>query len=568
MIPLRPYQRELVAAVESEWRHGAKNVLMRSATGSGKTVMFGDVINRHVGASCLLVHRNELVSQISLTLARLGIRHDVIAAEPTRRAVARAHVEELGACFYQPGARCAVASVDTLVRAKGLESWAAQVTLWICDEGHHATVLNKWGRAIGLFKHPQCRGLLPTATPTRSDGLGLGSHADGFADVMVEGPPERWLIEQGYLTDYRVVCPTSDIMRVIGPAGPSGDHSQAQLKAAAKGSHITGDLPREYCRWTPGLLGISFCTDVETATETTDQYRQLGVKAETLTGDTLDWVRRDMLRRFARGDIRQLCVVDIVSEGFDLPACQVGSFGRPSESLGLVRQQMGRILRPMYAPGPSLDTQAGRLEAIAISPKPHAWLIDHVQHFVKPHIGPPDRPRIWTLDRREKQAADDPDVIKLRRCLNAECYQPYEAFRSCCPKCGWKPEPAGRSSPTLVEGVLSELDPSVLAVLRGAVAAVDQSVQEMAAAMAGKHAQPMWIQRHAKFHVERQAGQAMLRGAMGRWGGRMLAAGLTDDEMQRRFWMSFGCDVMTARALNTNDAWALAERIDSTVNSL
>lgn len=568
MLALRPYQRDLLDRVEDEWQHGARNVLMRLATGGGKTICFGDVILRHKGASCLIVHRTELVSQISLTLARLGIRHDVIAADTTRRAIARAHVEELGACFYQPGARCAVASVRTLAHAKGLESWAAQVTLWVGDEAHHFLQANEWGKAVRLFTNPHCRGLLPTATPVRADGKGLGSHHDGFADVMVEGPPERWLIDQGYLTDYRVICPTSDIVAYVGDAGASGDYSPAQMRTAAKRSHITGDLPREYCRWTPGLLGLSFCTDVDTAIETTEAYRALGVTAETLTGNTPDHVRRDMLRRFARRDILQLSVVDIVSEGFDLPACQVGSFGRPSESLGLVRQQIGRVLRPIYADGPDLSTQDGRLEAISLSDKPYAWLIDHVQHITKPHIGPPDRPRIWSLDRRDKRASTAAtDVIPLRVCASPTCLRPYERFYKACPFCGHEPPVAGRSSPAQVEGDLAELDPAVLAALRGAVDAVDQSVSDMAAAMRDARAQPMWITKQAKYHVDRQAGQAMLRGAMARWDAVPLPPGCGTSEADRLFYLRFGgIDRLSAMALGPNDAWALAERVDLAID--
>ena len=55
----------------------------------------------------------------------------------TIAAICAEHVAVLGRSWYDPGAPCAVASVDTLIRAKGLESWAAQVTLWVTDEGHH-----------------------------------------------------------------------------------------------------------------------------------------------------------------------------------------------------------------------------------------------------------------------------------------------------------------------------------------------------------------------------------------------------------------------------------------------
>jgi superfamily II DNA or RNA helicase len=548
--------------------------LLGDFTVTHNTVCFADIIQRHNGASCMIVHRTELVTQISLTLARLGIRHDVFAAEQTRRAIARLHVDELGTCYYQPGARCVVASVDTLVRMTGVESWAAQVTLWICDEGHHALDGNKWGKVISLFQHPQCRGLLPTATPIRADGKGLGrlqsdgSPGDGFADVMVEGPPERWLIDEGYLTDYRVVCPPSDL-QIAGLPGASGDWSPAQLKAAARASHITGDLPRSYMEFTPYALGISFCTDVETAIDTCEAYRALGVRAETITGETHPAVRRDVFRRFERQlaippeqrEITQLCVVDIVSEGTDLPVCQVGSFGRPSEALGLVRQQMGRIFRPVYAPGPDLTTTQGRLEAIALSDKPYAWLIDHVRHFVKPNIGPPDRPRVWTLDRRDKRGKSAPDdAIPLRVCIG--CYQPYERFYRACPFCGHEPVPASRGGPEFVDGDLALLDDATLAALRGAVVDVTPAgLAKAASAWAATGLPQAFVASNGRAYNRKIEAQVALRAAMAQWGGREHAAGRDDAQIQRLFYLRFGLDVLSAQGLAATEANVLHEKV-------
>lgn len=580
-LTLRPYQQDAIFRTEEAWRSGAQTVLLRLATGAGKTVVFSDIIQRHNGASCLIVHRSELVSQISLTLARLGVRHDLFAAEQTRRAIARLHVDELGACYYQPGARCVVASVDTLIRMAGIESWAKQVTLWVCDEGHHGQALladgtggNKWGKAIALFTHPQCRGLLPTATPIRADGKGLGrlqsdgSPGDGFADVMIEGPPERWLIDEGYLTDYRVVCPPSDL-QIAGLPGASGDWSPAQLKAAARASHITGDLPRSYMEFTPYALGISFCTDVETAIDTCEAYRALGVRAETITGETHPAVRRDVFRRFERQlaippeqrEITQLCVVDIVSEGTDLPVCQVGSFGRPSESLGLVRQQMGRIFRPVYAPGPDLTTTQGRLEAIALSDKPHAWLIDHVRHFVKPNIGPPDRPRVWTLDRRDKRGKSAPDdAIPLRVCIG--CYQPYERFYRACPFCGHEPVPASRGGPEFVDGDLALLDDATLAALRGTVVDVTPAgLAEAASTWAATGLPQAFVASNGRAYNRKVEAQVALRAAMAQWGGREHAAGRDDAQIQRLWWLRFGIDVLSAQGLAATEANVLREKV-------
>ena len=579
-VRLRPYQQDLIERTEAAWAAGHKNVLMRADTGAGKTVMLADIVHRHVGASCLIVHRSELVGQISLTLARLGIRHDVIAAAATRKAIARAHIEELGTCYYQPGARCAVASVDTLIRAEGLTAWAKQVTLWICDEGHHLArdwkrdeatdqmvpVPNKWGKAVEQFTHADCRGLLPTATPKRADGKGLGRHADGYADVMVEGPSMRWLIDQGFLCDYRVYCPkASREMPSVGAPGSSGDFSQAQLAEWAHDpdNPIVGDLAAQYGVHGEGGTFISFCTDIDTATKTAEAHRARGVTAEVVTGNTKDHIRRDIFRRFGRGEVLQLCVVDIVSEGTDLPACRGASFGRPSESLALVMQQIGRTLRPLYAPGYDLSTQAGRLAAIAASPKPYAILIDHVQHFLKPHLGPPDKQRDWSLDRREKRAKVEPDFLPNKVC--PECVRPYSAEHRACPHCEVETLPKVRTSPEAVEGDLYLLDPAVLAALRGDVAAVDMTAEEKRAQLIADRCPTIGIERNVRLHGDRQAAQEMLRGAMARWGGAQLAAGLDDVQMQRRFWHIFGVDVLSARALGQADAWVLAERVDSAV---
>lgn len=537
-IQLRPYQQQLVDNVRAEWADGATNVLLRADTGAGKTAMLGWLIQNHQGASCVIAHRSELVSQLSLTLARYGVRHDLQAAANTRKAIARAHVEELGACFYQPGARCVVASVDTLIRAENLETWAQQVTLWICDEGHHLVRDNKWCKAVSLFTHPQCHGLLPTATPKRADGKGLGSHADGYADVMIEGPPMRWLIEQGWLTDYRIVCPPSDL-KVLSEPGASGDWSTQQLRDAAKASHIVGDVVEQYVKRAMGRLGITFCTDVETAVETTQRFRESGVPAETLTGNTADHVRRDILRRYRARQILQLVTVDIVSEGFDLPAIEVASMARPTQSLALYMQQFGRALRPMDG-------------------KQSALIIDHVSNVIR-HQGPPDKPRVWSLDRRDKRAAKVSDAVPYRVCV--ECTQPYERFHRACPHCGFYPEPAGRSAPEQVDGDLAELDAATLARLRGAVVDLEQSLEDYAAGQSAKHARPEWIGRHVKAQDGQRAAQMMLREAMGRWGGARRSEGLATAQIQRLWYLTYGVDVLSAQALGTAETWALLERV-------
>lgn len=599
---LRPYQADLLTGVRAAWEHGARNVLMLLSTGGGKTICFSDLFARHNGASCLIAHRQELVAQASLALARAGVRHNLIAARATCQAIAASHVAELGRSFYDPGSRCAVASVDTLIGRKDLAAWAAQVTLWVTDEGHHVVTGNKWASALELFTHPEVRGLLPTATPSRADGKGLGRHADGVADVMVQGPPMRWLIDEGYLTDYRMVCVESDVVALLAEqkVGASGDLSPKQLREASAASHITGDMPREYVKWARGLKGITFTTDVETATETAAAYRALGVRAEVLHGKTEGGLRRQLIRQLTDGRLDQLVVVDIVSEGFDLPAVQVGSMGRKTESLGLYMQQFGRVLRPVYAPGYDLSTRAGRLAAIAASDKPTALIIDHVSNFLRHRA--PDMRRDWTLDRRGSRASSATDAIPQRACGNVDgyladtpamlarldarpfpsgvpgvtyradgsawvdmCGQPYERFRTVCPYCGDPaPAPASRATPAAVEGDLIELDPAALAALRQAVAGAQMTVDEWRIDALQKHVPTLGVMAGAKRHAEKLDAHAALRAAMTEWTRGRLAEGLRDRECHKLFWLRFGVDVLTAQALDRGAAEVLTARLTGT----
>ena len=565
----RAYQSELIGQTQLQWALGQLVVLVQLCTGGGKTPILSRLINDHNGFVCAIAHRDKLCEQISLTLARAGVRHDLIASEKTKRIIAKKHVKKLGQCFYVPGARCRVASVDTLVRAKDLENWAKQVTLWVVDEGHHVLRENKWGRAVAQFTHPQCKGLVLTATPGRPDGKGLGRHADGFVDVMVQGPAMRWLIDEGYLCDYDVVCPPSDMRVEEAPKGSDGEYSLAQRRTAARNSHIVGDVPKHYQQFAAGLSGITFCGDVETAVETVAAYRAAGVSAELITGETDQTVRDQIFDRGEAGTLQQIVAVDVISEGVDIPALQVGSFARLTASIITWLQQLGRLLRPIYAPGYDLTTREGRLAAIAASIKPRALLIDHIGGFINPNLGPPDKPREWSLDRREKKAkGEDDDDIPMKVCANPwqNCFKPYPRVLRACPHCGYQPEPLGRGTPAHVDGDLQLMDPFELAKLQGRIIDPHMTRAAFDAQQLAKGAASTWLNSHWASYVKTGGAQLALRESMDRWAGQLHASGRPDHEIQREFFLRWKVDVVSAQALSEKEAIALKERIDGAVN--
>jgi len=510
-----------------------------SPTGGGKTVIFSDIVRDHSNLpSCVIAHRKELVSQMALALARNGVSHRVIGPKNLIKLVIDTQVLELGASLYNPNAKCAVAGVDTLIkRTAEYHKWCQQVGLWVIDEAHHVLADNKWGKAVSMF--PNAKGLGVTATPCRADGKGLGSHSGGVFDDMQVGASMRDLIEMGFLTDYRIFAPPSDIDLEHVPITKTGDYESKKLKRAVRSSHIVGDVVKHYMQFAQGKQGVTFATDVETAGDIAQQFRDAGITAESVSAKTDDRVRNEVIRRFRRGEIRQLVNVDLFGEGFDLPAIEVVSFARPTQSYGLYCQQFGRALRPMDG-------------------KTHAIIIDHVGNVIR--HGLPDKERVWSLDARERRpkAVNDEDDIPLQYC--AECTQPYERIKSACPYCGHRPIPATRSAPEFVDGDLYELDPATLAEMRGAMDKID-NWQNIAKGM--EKSMPLAaVNGYRKTAYNRQIMQHALRESMAWWAAKQREAGRTDSESYRLFYHTFGMDMLTAQALNRADALSLADKIN------
>src|SRR5579871_2313318 len=101
---LRSYQQKIVKDVYEAWEKGARNVCVQLATGAGKTVIFSNIIAEHQGASIAIAHRSELLGQISLTLNRNGIEHNIIAQKSTIKELLAIHFTETGRSLYNPHA--------------------------------------------------------------------------------------------------------------------------------------------------------------------------------------------------------------------------------------------------------------------------------------------------------------------------------------------------------------------------------------------------------------------------------------------------------------------------------
>ena len=610
-VRLRPYQHKTVQGINSAWAAGHKNVLAVLPTGAGKTVVFSYVMALHTGASVAIAHRQELIGQIAAALNRSGVRFRIIAPKKIRTLIIKAIQKSQGHCLYDPTSEVGVASVasikniQTSAQYAGDRAWANRISLWVNDEAHHLQNDNIWGTVLKLFP-PTAKGLGVTATPVRGDGGGLGRTSDGVFDVMIEGPMLGDLIRMGYLTPYKVVCAPVSVDYSEVKVGAGGEYVNARLVAAEEASGLTGDIVKTYKLHTPGLLALAFVSSVKRAHELAEQFRQNGVPAAAISGDTPADERAELIGKLERREIWALCNVDVAGEGTDLPAVEVVIMGTKTNSLSRFLQWAGRALRLVvdYTNYDDL-TDEQRRQRVAESPKPFAWIIDHANNIVT--HGLPDKPHIWTLEG-ESRSASESDAIPLRPCTNpglelsdarttwdqwrkagwtneqmlehghayknAEpdpipCAQPYEAFLRCCEFCGYMPEPRGKRDPADVEGDLELLDEETMAALRASYYEARRSIIEYRSAIAnGEEGRMnhMMASSNVRRHEEKLAEFALLDEAMGRFGGKYKGRGESDSFMQRRFYEAFGVDVLTAGTLKRADAEKLRAKIDGYLN--
>lgn len=550
------YQEPVKIDLYRQWSYH-HNLIAVMPCGSGKTVLFSYIVNDFDGAVCVIVHRQELVAQISVTLAKFGVKHDIIAPKNVIKNIVRLHVRECGQSYYSSRSVKKVAGVDTLIRRKDLDPWAKRVGLWVQDECHHVLSENKWGKAAAMF--PNALGLGVSATPERADGKGLGREFDGVFDHIVEGPDLRWMIDQGYLTDYRIFCPPSDVNYEGLRPDRSGDYNRLELRKREKESHIFGDVVEHFNKICPGKQGITFASNLKSAAEFATLFNDHGIDARMISGETKDRERIKIDEMFRSGDIRQMTNVDLFGEGYDIPILDCVSMARKTASFPLFVQQATRMARPLYAENMPLDTREQRLAAIAAGPKPIGYLIDHVGNVVKHAVhrnGVIDLCyRQWSLEgRKNKQSSDTPaDAIPVKNCTNINCLAAYDGLLPHCPYCRSRPKKSERKTPEQVEGDLTELDPTSLRSIIDDVKKIEEPFKAKALSK--------FTHKHQSDHQRRQVAMYELRDAIAQWAGVYRAKGETDQTICRRFNHRFNIDIISCQTQTRQKMIELTEII-------
>lgn len=367
MISLRPYQ---AAAVDDVLADPSSRPCLVAPTGSGKTVM-GVAIAERLGRRTLwIAHRRELIHQAAAKLHGAGL---ILAGEK------------------QTDALVQVASIQTYTRRDPL----LDVGLIVIDEAHHVRADSYQSLRV---LHPDAHFLGLTATPFRLDGRGLGT----FFGRIVVAATQKQLCEDGTLATPRVFShPPPDLkgVRVV-----HGEYNEGDLSAKLNTQEHIGDVVKTWHDRANGGRTVVYAVTIEHSRAICAAFNRAGVAAEHVDGDMPYDLRADILMRLRDGVTKVVSNCMVLTEGWDLPALEVCVMARPTKSLCLYLQMLGRIMR-------RTEGKAG------------AVIIDHAGNYDE--HGPPLQELEYSLDDDKRVTRRDEDDVEATwtcgvcRCVNS-----------------------------------------------------------------------------------------------------------------------------------------------------
>jgi superfamily II DNA or RNA helicase len=409
IMQLRDYQIDIISKARGLMKQGNKSILIQSPTGSGKTILVAHMLKTAASKgmdSWFIVHRRELVKQSIMAFSGEGVKHGVIA----------------NGWAMNNKLPIQIASIQTLIRRY---KYYRKPSLLVYDECHHVSA-GSWKKIIDQYPGAYSIGL--TATPQRLDGQGLGLH---FKE-MINGPSVQKLTEDGYLCPYKLYAPSNiDTSRLHTRMG---DFVQSEVSGLVDRPMITGDAIKHYQKLCYGKRAIVFCASIKHSEHVVKQFNDAGISAAHVDGET-DMNERDrMMRLFRDGTIKVLSNVDLFGEGVDVPTLEAVILLRPTMSLGLYLQQVGRVLRPSTG-------------------KEFAYILDHVGNAQR--HGLPDDEREWSLAGSRNNRRSDGESVHIKTC--PKCYAVQRIGQLSCNFCGFVYEIKHREIDH-VEGELVEVD--------------------------------------------------------------------------------------------------------------
>jgi DNA repair protein RadD len=415
---LRGYQRNLIADLRETVAAGIRRVLLQAPTGSGKTHIIAAIVAAAASAGLrvlILATRTRIVWQIHERLEAFAVVHGVIAAA-------------LPDLNYR-GARVQIASVDTLYRRSIVDAKLPlpDADAVFFDEAHLSLGAS---RVVLLERYANALHVGFTATPAKVSGRPLSERFD----ELIVGPSVKSLIASCDLVRPRIFsapAATERELASIPKDAKTGDFAIGQLGELMARPKLVGDVVQNWLRIANARRTLVFACNKAHGAALVQEFLQVGVAAELLTDQDSEPDREAAIYRLETGTTKIIVNCFLLSYGTDMPTVEAIVLARPTRSVVLYLQSIGRGMRP--APG-----------------KDHVIVIDHGR--VVESLGMPDSDFGWSLD--------EIDNVNIRaRSATAEWRRSEERARTCpdcmhiwlvsedgpgCTCCGWMPKPKAK----------------------------------------------------------------------------------------------------------------------------
>jgi superfamily II DNA or RNA helicase len=323
----RPYQYEAVAALLAATARGVQRPLLVLPTGTGKTIVFALLVQRHRGRSLILAHRDELIQQ---------------AVDKLRLVDPTLPLGVVQAARDEHTAPTVVASVQTLSRRARLIRLVPDFQTVVIDEAHHAPAPT-YRRILEYCRAWRADGPLVvgvTATPERGDHHSLRQVFDGivYQKTLLE------MMHAGYLVDLRafqvLLQADFDALRT-----QQGDFVETELESLLLAANAPAQVLAAFQAHAAGRKALLFTPTVALAYAMAATFRAAGIAAEALDGTTPLATRRAILQRLHTGATRVVANCAVLTEGFDEPSVDCIIIARPTQSAVLYQQMLGRGTR-------------------------------------------------------------------------------------------------------------------------------------------------------------------------------------------------------------------------------
>ena len=333
MIELRPYQNECIEAIETAEKTGTNRQLVALPTGTGKTIIFTTVAKKRNGRTLILAHRDELIEQAVDKLTMVWDDASVGVVKAERNEILKQVI---------------VGSVQTVSRENRLEQLPTDFDFIVSDEAHHAaaSTYQRIYKYLGVMAEEEGDELKTdvlhlgvTATPQRTDKIGL---SDIFDKIVFHRSIRDFIPD--YLCDLRCVQVMTHVS-VDGVETWAGDLNAEQLSALLNTANCNELIVEAWKEHALGRLTLVFTTDVAHARDLCLTFQANDIKTEWVCGETPLEERRDILAKFAQGEVEVLTNCAVLTEGYDNPALDCIILARPTKSTLLYTQMIGRGTR-------------------------------------------------------------------------------------------------------------------------------------------------------------------------------------------------------------------------------